>query len=460
MTQPTLLIVHEGTSALPDVMRAVKDGAWRIETVAAKDARQALVRSAPHCVLVAFADGTLRMQETVLEELTAYDDNLPFIAVARKAKLEDAVALMKAGAYDYFACPLNHVRLKHVVTNAIRLYGLTKKVFLLESSMGWRMGLEDMVGQSAGMQEVYQSVQMVAKSNATVLILGESGTGKELVARAIHRLSARGAHKMIDINCGAIPRELLENELFGHERGSFTGADRRYQGSCEVANGSTLFLDEISEMDPSLQVKMLRFLQERNFTRVGGNENISVDVRVIAATNRDLEKEVAEGRFREDLFYRLNVVPIRVPPLRERREDVPLLAKHFLEKYSTKYERMFIDIAAQAGEGLVAHDWPGNVRELENVMERVVVLNNDTRVKLAHLPPPLQQVKRSAGRETVAKAAPNPNPDQIVPLKLVEKYAIESALTRCMGNVLETSKKLKVSQATLYRKIKQYGLKV
>lgn len=399
---------------------------------------------------------------SLLKRMRSFDDNLPVIVIAKSKSLECAIASMKAGAYDYLTLPVDAEKLMHALRNAIRLYSLTKKVFLLESQIGWRSGLDDIVGQGTVMQEIYAMIMMVAKSNATVLITGESGTGKELVARAIHNHSPRSRNIFLDINCAAIPHELLENELFGHERGAYTGADKRYQGSCERADGGTLFLDEISEMDPLLQVKLLRFLQERSFARVGGNEQIKVDVRIIAATNRDIAKEVEEGRFREDLYFRLNVVPVHIPPLRERVEDIPLLAKHFLDKYSTKNEKIFLDFAPQALESLLAYDWPGNVRELENVIERVVVLNNDTRVKPMHLPVALRQ--KGEGRH-LSKILPLDfsmaplDGEKIMPLELVEKYAIESALKRCLGNISEASRKLRVGQATLYRKIKQYGLK-
>jgi len=243
--------------------------------------------------------------------------------------------------------------------------------------------------------------------------------------------------------------------MFGHERGAFTGADRRYIGSVERAHEGTLFLDEISEMDALLQVKLLRFLQERNFTRIGGSQTIPVDVRIVAATNRNLAQEVESGRFREDLFYRLNVVPIQLPALRERKEDIPVLLQHFLHKYAGKNDKAFHEVDAEALEALLNYDWPGNVRELENVMERVVVLNNDTQVKLKHLP---QQIQEAQKKASPVLSVNWQDDGHILPLELVERYAIESALRRCLGNVGEAAQKLKIGQATLYRKIKQYGL--
>jgi DNA-binding NtrC family response regulator len=366
---------------------------------------------------------------------------------------------MKNGAADCLRFPLNQERLQIAVSNAVRLYNLTKRIYLLENQAGWRGVFDDIVGRSQKMQEVFQLISTVAKSNATVLILGASGTGKELVAKAIARHSPRAREPFIDINCGAIPKELLENELFGHERGAYTGADKRYIGCCERAHRGTLFLDEICEMDPLLQVKILRLLQERTFNRVGGNEPMTVDIRFIAATNRDIMQEVKRGVFREDLFYRLNVVPIVIPLLKERIEDVPLIAKHFLEKFSTKNEKVFVDIDPSAMECLMKYDWPGNVRELENVIERVVVLHNDSKIKVKHLPPSLQKFVAESKQSRPA-AFKFDDGQKILPLEQIEKYAIEAALAKCMGNIGSAADQLKIGQATLYRKIKQYGLKV
>ncbi len=452
---PTILIVHDGKQAPPVVEKALAGNEWRLALATPPNLSGALRREAPEAVVLYHESG--ENASRVLDAVKTFDDNLPLIVVAQSKALEDAVSVMKAGAYDYFSLPIDKTKLKSSVVHAVRLYGLTKRIFLLESQMGWKEGLDDIIGASAPMREIFNLVQMVAKSNATVLVQGESGTGKELIAKAIHRHSPRAGKIFLDINCGAIPRELLENEMFGHERGAYTGADRRYIGSFERAHGGTMFLDEISEMEPQLQVKLLRFLQERNFMRVGGTDPISVDVRIVAATNRNLEKMVEEGRFREDLFYRLNVVPVNIPPLRDRRDDIPLLAKAFLQRTAHKNEKMFLDFAPQVMDALSSYDWPGNVRELENAIERVVVLHNDTRVKMSHLPPVIRDaVKKTAvAMEDISL----PEEAKIIPLELVEKYAIEAALKRCMGNVAEAARKLKIGQATLYRKIKEYGLK-
>ncbi len=462
MEQQSILVVHDGRELPAGVARALEGLGARLMTAPTRSEGWDAEAGGVDCVVIALDAEDARGCPALIHRLKRRDDNLPVIVLARSSSLECGIEAMKAGAFDYLPIPVDAGKLKLVVQNAFKLYDLTKRIYLLENQLGWRGGLDDMVGHSARMQEVFSMITMVAKSNATVLITGESGTGKELVARAIHHHSARSGRTFLDINCGAIPRELLENELFGHERGSYTGADRRYIGSCERADGGTLFLDEISEMDPLLQVKLLRFLQERSFTRVGGTEPIRVDVRIITATNRDIAQEVAAGRFREDLFYRLNVVPIHVPALRERKEDIPLIAKHFLDRFSAKNEKIFLDFTPSAMEAMMAYGWPGNVRELENAVERIVVLGNDSRVKVGHLPPQVQQAHGHARAPAAAAPEPSMAPldgGRIIPLELVEKYAIEAALKRCYGNVGETARKLKIGQATLYRKIKQYGLK-
>ncbi len=453
----TILISYSGKQPPSFINKMLSGGGWRLVNASMENLRISLRQEAPQTVIFFEEGGKREAATSAIEIVKAFDDNLPFIAVMQSKEIEDAVTIMKCGAYDYFPFPVDKIRLKNSVANAIRLYNLTKRVFFLESQVGFKNGLDDIIGSSPKMIEIFNIIKTVAKSNATVLILGESGTGKELVAKAIHRYSPRAKKLFIDINCGAIPSELLENEMFGHERGAFTGADRRYIGTFERANGGTIFLDEVSEMIPKLQVKLLRFLQDRSFTRIGGNEQINVDVRIIAATNRDLSREVEEGRFREDLYYRLNVVPLHIPPLRERKEDIHLLAKYFLQKISAKNEKIFIDFAPQAIEAMLSYDWPGNVRELENVIERIVVLNNDTRVKLEHLPLSIRECKN---KQDIKPAQYLQIDEQkILPLDLVERYAIEAALRQCMGNIAQAARKLKIGQATLYRKIKQYGLR-
>jgi len=311
-----------------------------------------------------------------------------------------------------------------------------------------RYGFGNIVGKSKAMQSVYELLDLVAETDATVLILGESGTGKELVARAIHYNSPRKHGPFVAVNCAALTESLLESELFGHEKGAFTGAIRSKPGRFELANGGTLFLDEIGEISPAVQVKLLRFLDQRTFERVGGTEPISVDVRIIAATNRDLWKEVKEGRFREDLFYRLNVVPIHLPPLRERKDDIPLLVEHFLEKLNTRLRRNVKRVSAEAMQCLLEYPWPGNVRELENAIEQALVRCRGDEIQPEHLP---MQVCSQAMRQTLDLGSADL-------LDAAERQAILLALHESGGKRAEAARRLGISKVTLWRKMKKHGL--
>ncbi len=414
-------------------------------------------KSSDEIVLLNFGSSPTVEQLSISQEIRSLDEHLPIFVLTPNSDVKTAVAFMKAGVTDFLVLPADMDQLEEGLRRAFKVHHLTKRVFQIEKKQTQKGDFFGIVGQSPKMQENFKTIAKVAKTNATILIQGASGTGKELVAKAIHALSGRPKQKFVDLNCGAIPRELLENELFGHERGAYTGADRRYIGSFERATGGTIFLDEIGEMDPSLQVKILRVLQERSFQRVGGMERVAVDVRVIAATNRDLQKEVEEGRFREDLFYRLNVVPIVLPPLRERREEIPILARHFLNIYCIKNDKIFLDFHPDAMEALINYQWPGNVRELENSIERVVVLSNDSQVRLKHLPEQLQKVERVYSWTSEAASEKNVQ-GEVQSLEEVEKNAIQTALKRCEGNVLEAARRLQVGQATLYRKIRKFGI--
>jgi DNA-binding NtrC family response regulator len=391
-----------------------------------------------------------------ISQVSLFDPDLPVFVLSTQDAWSDVVSIMKAGARDFFHHPGTPGPLQEALDRGIKMYRLSRRVFLRDLAQDDSIRLDEMIGLSPVMRENFRMIRAVARSQATVLITGESGTGKELVAKAIHRLSLRSMNRFVDLNCGAIPRELLENELFGHEKGSFTGAHKRTTGNFEYANGGTLFLDEISEMDLSLQVKLLRVLQERSFHRIGGRERIDVDVRIVAATNRDLPESIRRGEFREDLYYRLNVVNIHLPPLRDRREDIPLLARHFLEYYSAKNGKIFVDFTSSALEALINYGWPGNIRELENTIERLVVLNSDTMVQLAHLPKHLQNVERNIPLSGFS--AFNLEQSQVLKLEEVERQAIEFALLKYKGNMSVVAKKLGIAQATLYRKVRHFNL--
>jgi DNA-binding NtrC family response regulator len=453
-----LAIFDEGNPFSAELWDALKQAGMSLQILGMDELLSEISKEPPDAVVFNLKSSPGMDCLGVLQEIRTLEEHLPLFILAPNSDVATAVGFMKAGATNFLLLPASMQGFHEEIRKASQMYRLAGRVYQEERVQPAKGDFFGMVGQSSKMQENFKMMAKVAKTNATVLIQGESGTGKELVAKAIHVLSGRSKNKFIDLNCGAIPHELLENELFGHERGAYTGAERRYLGSFERANKGTVFLDEIGEMHPSLQVKILRVLQEKSFQRVGGSEKVSVDVRVVTATNRDLQKEVNQGRFREDLYYRLNVVPITLPPLRERTEDIPWLARHFLNIYSLKNDKIFLDFHPEAMEAFINYPWPGNVRELENTIERVVVLSNDSQVKLKHLPDYLQKIERTV--RWVHEAVPKPGDDgkDVMSLEQVEKSAIASALRKCDGNVLEAARRLKVGQATLYRKIRKFGI--
>ena len=360
--------------------------------------------------------------------------------------IESAVEAMKLGAYDFVTKPVNIDRLDLLIKRALRGNEIERENTLLREQIDKRYGLDNFVGDSTAMTHVLETIKQVAPSRATVLISGESGTGKEVAAHAIHRLSPRQRGPFVAVHCAALSPQLLESELFGHEKGAFTGAGERRVGRFEQAAGGTLFLDEIGEIDAATQVKILRVLGERVFERVGGNKPVAADVRLLAATNRDLAKMVAEGKFREDLFFRLNVVQLHLPPLRDRREDIPLLAVHFLRESARENDKPHRELASEAMKALVAYDWPGNVRELRAAIEHGVVMAGGTKITLRDLP------------AAVRAAAVDTAPRGPLPLNLgeTELTLIRRALAECKNNRTLAAKKLGISRRTLHRKLREH----
>lgn len=456
MTKQKLAITGDWDEGVDLIAEAIKGSNFELHPVKLSELKSLLKSKASDVIVFSIKGATPEIQQRI-QEIKRSNDAFPVFVFSKAVEVDFVVQQIRSGVSDFFVRPLDPKKFIDSIAREVHLYQLTQKVFRTATTTEDYM-FEGMIGQSKGMQDNFQMISAVAKSNATVLITGESGVGKELVARAIHKKSERAAQKFVDINCGAIPRDLLENELFGHEKGSFTGAHKRYLGSFEVANHGSLFLDEISEMDVSLQVKLLRALQERTITRIGSNDSLKIDVRIIAATNRNLSQSIEEGRFREDLFYRLNVVNVDIPSLRQRREDIPLLGRHFLEYYSAKNNKIFLDFASDAMEAMINYDWPGNVRELENTIERLVVLHDSSQVKLKHLPPHLQKVDRAIGYSDEAMHVPSEG--SIIPLEDLERQAIEAALLKYQGNIAVAAKKLKIGQATMYRKVKKFGFQV
>ena len=382
--------------------------------------------------------------------IKAVNPEVPLILMTAYGTVETAVQAMKDGAADYLTKPLDLEELLLRLARVAEQSRLRSEVRDLQARLVERHRLEGIIGESGRMQEVLALAKRVAPSNATVLIRGESGTGKELIARAIHFNSPRAGGPLVNLNCAALPEQLLESELFGHEKGAFTGAVAQRKGRFEQADGGSIFLDEIGDLSPTLQVKLLRVLQERQFERVGGNRTLTVDVRVLAATHRDLERAMREGTFRDDLYYRLNVVTIQIPPLRERREDISLLLDHFLRKFAAKNRRDVTGLTAAARDALLKYDYPGNVRELENIVERAILLCRGRVIDLEDLPATVRPGQRSAG-EPLPKDLPGVLAD-------IERQAIESALDRSGGVQTQAAAALGISERVLRYKMKKYGL--
>ena len=383
----------------------------------------------------------------LIEALRTQNPEVPVIVMTAYGTIETAVAAIKAGAADYLTKPLNLDELLHRVHQVQKHQRLLTENRELREALHERHRVEGIIGESGRMQEVLSLVRRVAPSDTTVLIRGESGTGKELIAKAIHYASPRASRTLVSVNCAALPESLMESELFGHEKGAFTGAVATRKGRFELADGGSLFLDEIGDLSPALQVKLLRVLQEREFERVGSSRPITVNVRVLAATHRDLETLVRDGRFRDDLYYRMNVVTIALPPLRERREDIPVLIDHFLRSFAAKNNKPVRGLTREAREAILRYDYPGNVRELENLIERAVVLTRDDVIDLSDLPLSLAEPEgdMQEGRLTSA-------------VEGIERRMIREALAEAGGIQTRAAELLGISERVLRYKLKKYGL--
>jgi two-component system, NtrC family, response regulator AtoC len=401
----------------------------------------------------------------LLRRVTADYPDIPVVMLTAHGSVDSAVEAVKLGAFDYIEKPFEQSQIRQVIDKAVRTHEQDRERprALPTRSGDGRYGL---VGRSSSLEQVFALIEKVAATPSTVLITGESGTGKELVARALHEHSARRDRPFIRINCAAIPKTLIESELFGYDKGAFTGAVSAKPGRFELADQGTLFLDEIGEIPVEMQVKLLRVLQESEFERVGGIKTLKVDVRLVAATNRELLREVQGGGFREDLYYRLNVVPIHLPPLRERKEDIPLLVSHFLQRFNERLKKHVEGLAPEAMERLVNHSWPGNIRELENVLERGVLFTEGSTLRVADLPAELRAEPLSSS-EAIAPIAEAPAPPASGSLKdlvrretdRVERELIQRALDETNGNVTQAARRLKISRKSLQTKMKEFGLR-
>ena len=386
-----------------------------------------------------------------LKEIKRISPGIPVLIMTAFASIETAVQAMRFGAYDYITKPLDIEKLKRSIASELEHSDLRQEVAVLKERIGDRFDLSNIIGKSRRMREVFELLAMAAPSDAAVLIRGESGTGKELIANAIHQNSPRASNPLIKVNCAALPESLLESELFGHERGAFTGAVSMRKGRFELADGGSIFLDEISEMAPTMQAKLLRVTQEHEFERVGGMKTIKADIRIISATNKDLEQEIKEGRFREDLFYRLNVISVPLPPLRERKEDIPLLAEHFLSIYSEKNRRLMKGFQPRALDLLMRYDWPGNIRELENTIERSVIMTRGDNISPTDLP---MNIQAMGGELEDDNTGVTPGWS----LKEVERDLIIKTLEQTDGNKTKAAEILSINRKTLQNKIKEYEI--
>ncbi|MBN2568578.1 MAG: sigma-54-dependent Fis family transcriptional regulator [Deltaproteobacteria bacterium] len=448
MSHISAVLVVDDDSAHRTMLRKLLSG-WGYDISEADDGESAIEQVQNHPFDLVLIDiRMIRMSGLeALPKIKSINPAIPVIIMTAYSSVETAVDALKKGAYDYLTKPLDFDELKLAMERAMEHKQLKEENRLLKESLGARFDSLNIIGHSHPMIKLLEMVEQVAPSDATVLITGESGTGKELIAGALHFNSTRSGGPFIKLNCSAITETLLESELFGHEKGAFTGAERLKEGKFRLADGGSIFLDEVSEMPLTMQVKLLRVLQEREITRVGGEKVFTVDVRVIAATNKDLKEAVQSGQFREDLFYRINVVNLTVPPLRERKEDIPLLAQHFLKVFSEKNKKEIKGFTPHAMDRLIKYDWPGNIREMMNSIERAVVLSRSKYLDKSDLP--LINEEESRDDPTIADN---------LPLEEVERISIIKTLEQSKGNKSETARRLGITRRTLHKKLKKYGM--
>ncbi len=452
----TILVIEDKESMRDMLTQTLESEGFQV--VPAKDGLEGIKKLSDESIGLVLTDLRLPKKDgfEVLKAVKADNPLLPVIVMTAFGTIETAVKAVKEGAYDFLTKPFDTDHLLVLIRRAFDAYRMTTENLFLKEEFADRLGLPKIIGKSTQLQDIIAKVQKVAPTNATVLLSGESGTGKELFARAIHHLSPRKDAPFLAINSAAIPRELLESELFGYEKGAFTGADARKLGKLELADKGTVFLDEIGDMDLALQAKMLRVLQEQVIERVGGNKPIKIDVRVVAATNKDIDKAVADKTFREDLFYRLNVFPVTIPPMRERREDIPALAEHFMKAICTEMKKQPVAIADDAMDLLMKFPWKGNVRELQNIIERAVIYAEGGVIRVEDL-----GINESSIIDALAEHVPMDGPLHDVAVaatRIAESRRIRQVLKQTGGNKSRAAEILQVSYKTLLTKIKDYHL--
>lgn len=451
--EPRVLVVDDDPGHRTMLQTVLEAGGYRVSLSA--DGREAIDSAEQEPFDVILMDIRMRGLDGLetLRRLRPIAPDTPVVLMTAYASVKTAVEALRSGAEDYLTKPLDIEELKVVLKKVLQISGLKKENLQLREELGKRFDFSSIIGSSPGMQALFETLERVAPTEATVLITGESGTGKELIARALHRNSLRKDRVFVTVNCAALPETLLESELFGHEKGAFTGADKHRIGRFGMADGGTIFLDEIGELSVPIQAKLLRVLQEKAFEPVGSSRTVEIDTRIIAATNKDLENEIKADRFREDLYYRLNVVALKVPSLRERTEDILLLAHHFLETLSHKNQKLIKGLSREAAHALTAYEWPGNVRELENVIERGVILSRGTVIGANDLPENLRDLTDDNTPTLSSEAMTDKT------LKDVEEETIRYTLARHNGNRTRTAKTLGISRRTLQLKLKAYGIR-
>jgi len=452
--KPLVLVVDDDTGHLSTLKTIIKSWGYLVEGVDDGEIAVEKVKEKAFDLIIMDVRMTIMGGIEALSNIKGHNPSIPVLIMTAYSSVESAVDAMKAGAYDYLTKPLDFDELKLVIERAMEHTHLKSENELLKEMLHSGAIYSNIIGTSPPMKKLMEMVTMIAPSEATALITGESGTGKELIARAIHEKSNRKKGQLVSINCAAIPESLLESELFGHEKGAFTGADKRREGRFMQADKGTIFLDEVGEMPMAMQAKLLRVVQEREIQRVGGDKTITVNVRVIAATNQNLSDLVSSGKFREDLYYRLNVVSMNIPPLRERIEDIPLLAHHFLNIYSDKNKKTIKGFTPIVMDMLLKYNWPGNVREMENAIERAVILSLDEYINEKVLPMTIAEFNGKEERENRFLLSS----DESQPLEEIEKEMILSTLKAVEGNKSETARKLGINRRTLYNKLQKYGL--
>ncbi|HEX2522095.1 MAG TPA: sigma-54 dependent transcriptional regulator [Terriglobia bacterium] len=459
MAQTSILVVDDEKLIRWSMRQKLES--WNYQVLEAenlKEARRILQHDTPDLLTldIKLPDGS---GIDFLKQAKQVHPGLPVIMITAFGVVDLAVQALKLGAYDFIEKPIDFEKLGNSIRNALETCRLKVQLAQVSHSNTSRFSLENIVGRSKAIREVLEMIQRLAQAGATTLLVqGESGTGKDLVSRALHYQSGRRDHPFFALNCAAIPETLIETELFGYEKGAFTDAKTLKKGVFEMADGGTVFLDEISEMNLNLQSKFLRVIEDQTFRRVGGVKDISVNVQVVASTNRDLEAVVREGKFREDLFYRLSVIPIQIPPLRERKEDIPLLVEHFIQRYSTQFRKKVGQVSPEGMKLMMDYSWPGNIRELKNAIERAMILVDKDRIDVAHLPIRISDPNSASPMPRASGNSLVHLPSEGAGLEEIEKNLLEQALQYSHGNKTRASKLLKISRDTLRYKVKKHNL--